>query len=189
MTATSTDVANEAIQLMGGNQPLVTGVAPNFDSSTNGVILSKIYVPAVQTVARQFAWDFGRNISPLNLTGNTAPFPWAFEYFYPASAVQIWQLVPPSFDDANNPLPTTWSVGNALFQGIQRKVIWTDLANALVVANNAPAESTWDPLFREAVVRLLASGLAMASAGKPDTAQAMLESGAAFESLGEGRAD
>jgi len=37
------------------------------------------------------------------------------------------------------------------------------------------------------VVRALASELAMALFGKPDVAQMYLESGAAFESIGEGR--
>lgn len=189
MTVTSNDIANQAIQFMGGNQPAVTGFSPNFDSSTAGKALAKIYVPAVATVARQFAWDFTRSSATLSLSGNVAPFPWALEYIYPAQAVQIWQLLPPALGDANNPLPVNWAVGNSLVSSVQTKVIWTNLANALVVVNNNPLESTWDPGFREAVVRLLASELAMAIAGKPDVAQSMLQSGSAFESVAEGRPD
>jgi hypothetical protein len=73
--------------------------------------------------------------------------------------------------------------------GVQTKVVVCDIANAVGIYNNNPAESLWDPLFREGVVRLLASELAMAIAGRPDTAQSLIESGAAFESLGEGRPD
>ena len=57
------------------------------------------------------------------------------------------------------------------------------------IFNNNPGPDVWDPLFREAVARLLASVLAMAIAGRPDTAQAFLDSGAAFESIGERRGD
>ena len=187
MAVTSNDIANQAIQMIGDNQPAVTGFAPNFDSSPAGVALSKIYYPTVFTVARQFSCDFARFASALTLSGNAAPFPWSYEYLYPSSAVQIWQIMPPSLVDTNNPLPVNWTVANTLVSGTQTKVIRTNQASAVAVGNNAPAESTWDPLFREAVVRLLASNLALAVAGKPDMSKDMLESGGAFESLGQER--
>jgi hypothetical protein len=190
MAATSTDVANQAIQLMGDNTPPVAGVAPTFDNTPAGLALQKLYVPAVQTIGRQWGWDLARAIVTLALTGNAAPMGWAYEYVYPANGIEVWQLMPtPPFADANNPLPLNWNVGNTLVASVQTKVIWTNLQNAQATYNNAPSEATWDPLFREAVVRLLASELAMALAGRPDTAESLLQSGAAFESLGEGRAD
>ncbi len=76
---------------------------------------------------------------------------------------------------------------NTLVNGIQTSVIWSNLIDAIGVFNNNPLESVWDPLFTQAVVRLLASELATALAGRPDTAQMMLESGSSFESLGEMR--
>jgi hypothetical protein len=72
---------------------------------------------------------------------------------------------------------------------VQTKVIWTKQSGLLAVFNNAPAESTWDPGFREAVVRLLASELAMAVRGAPEAMQQLLQSGAAFEVIAEGRPD
>lgn len=184
---TSTDIANQAIQLIGNNQSPVTGVAPTFDNSTNGIALSYLYNACVQTVGRQFAWDLARNTVTLSLTGNVAPFPWLLEYSYPQNGIQVWQLFPASLTDTNNPLPTNWAVGNAVVNGTQVKVIWTNLANAKATYNNNPNENTWDPDFREAVVRLLASELAMATAGKPDTSESLLQSGAAFETIAEGR--
>lgn len=189
MTVTSTDIANQALQLMGQNEPAVTGVAPTFDDSKAGVALQSLYQPCVNTVARQFGWDFGRNVATLSTTGNTAPVGWTYEYLYPTNAVEVWQLVPTSLTDANDPVPYNWATGNALVGGIQKKVIWANLANAKVVYNNAPTEDTWDALFREAVVRLLASELAIALAGKPDTSTVLLESGSAFERLGEQHQD
>jgi hypothetical protein len=190
MAATSTDIVNQAVQLLGWDNPTpVTGVAPNFDTSTLGKAAAAIYAPCVATVARQFGWDFTRNMVGLTLSGNVAPFPWSYEYLYPTNGIQVWQVMPSStsFTDFNNPLPVNWVVGNAVVSSIQTKVIWTNMASARVVYNNAPLESTWDPLFREAVVRLLASELAMATAGKPDVSQSLLETGGAFESIGEKR--
>ncbi len=189
MPITSNDIANQAIQLIGDNQPLVTGVAPNFDTSTAGIALSKLYAPCIQTVGRQFAWDMARRTIALTLSGNTAPFPWSFEYLYPTNGIEVWQLQPAVIGDANNPLPLNWNVANAVVAAQQQRVIWCNLASAMATYNNNPNENTWDALFREAVVRLLASQLAMAVAGKPDAAQSYLESGAAFENIGEARED
>lgn len=190
MPTISTDVVNEAIQLIGDNQPLVTGVAPNFDASPAGVAAAKLYTPTVQAVGRMFGWDFARNTGALVATGNAAPLPWSAEYFYPANAIEIWQLIPTApANEENNPLPVNWSVANAIVGGNQTKVIHCNLSGAMVVYNNMPAESTWDPLFHQAVVRTLSAALAMALEGKPDTAAAMLESGARFEQAAEARWD
>ena len=184
---TSNDIANEAIQLMGGNQSAVTGLAPTFDNSTTGKALQRLYAPTVAAVARQHEWDFARKTAALALSGNAAPFPWAYEYNYPAECVQLWQIAPASLLDVNNPIPINFTVGNAVVGGSQSKVIWTNLQGALGVYNANPQETTWDALFRQSVVRLLSSVLALSTAGKPDLAQSMLESGGAFETLAESR--
>ena len=173
--------------LMGGNQPAVTGVAPTFDNSTAGKALQQLYAPCVATVARQFGWDFGRNVVTLTLSGNTAPVGWAYEYLYPTNGVEVWQLIPTSLTDANDPIPYNWSVGNVLVGATQTKVIWANLVSAKAVYNNNPTEDTWDPGFRESVVRLLASELALAIGGKPDAAQVLMQSGGAMEKIAEGR--
>ncbi len=187
MPTTSNTIANEALQLVGDNdQKPVTGEAPTFDNSTAGVALQLLYAPAVAAVARQYEWDFARKVITLVLSGNAAPFPWAFEYSYPPNGIQVWTLMDVASDPLY-PLPTSFDVGNTLVATQQVKVIHTDLANARAVFNNNPLPDVWDPLFHQAVVRLLASALAMALAGKPDVAQSYLETGGAFETLGEGR--
>lgn len=188
-TVTSQDIANQALLMVGGNQPLITGQAPNFDDSTAGKAVAKLYAPCVATVARQFGWDFGRSLVALSVTGNTAPVGWTYEYVYPSNGVQLWQLQPSIEVDPNNPLPVNWSVGNVEVSGIQTKVIWSNLPNATATYNNNPTEATWDAGFREAVVRLLASELAMALEGKPDVVELMLQSAAAMETQAEGRED
>jgi hypothetical protein len=186
---TSLAVANQAIQLIGDNQPLVSAGAPNFDQSPAGVALQQIYAPSVATVMRQFGWDLARNTQPLVATGNVPPFPWAHEYTYPENCLEVLQVAPPSLTDPNDPLPINWSVGNDVVGSTQIKVIFSNLAAALVVYNNGPAENTWDPLFTEAVVRLVASKLAMAIAGRSDSAASLLQSGSAMEQLAETRGD
>lgn len=188
-TLTSQIVANNAIQLIGNESPLVSAGAPNFDTSPAGVALQQLYGPTVATVMRQFGWDMARSTVALTLTNNAAPFPWQYEYVYPANCIELWQVMPPTVSDPNNPLPVNWSVGNDVVNGVQSKVIFSNLQNAQAVYNNGPAESTWDALFTEAVVRLLASKLAMTLAGRSDTAQTLLQSGSQMEQIGETRGD
>lgn len=175
--------------LIGDNQPPVTGVAPTFDNSAAGQALQKLYAPCVATVMRQWGWDAARALVILTVTTNVPPIGWAYEYLYPANGIEVWQLVAPTQADPNNPLPINWNTGNNLVSGKMVKVLWTNLQNAQAIYNNNPSENTWDPGLREAIVRLLASELAMAIAGRPDTAQAFLESGSAFEGIAEGRPD
>ncbi len=184
----STDIVNQALMLIGGNQPPVSGVAPNFDSSPTGKAAALLYVPCVQTVMRSFAWDFVRHTSALALSGNAAPFPWALQYKYPTNCIELWTITVAS-EDINDPLPYNFSVANDVVGAVQQRVINTNLADALGVYNNYPNENTWDASFREAMVRLLASELAMAIAGKPETSQGLLESAGTFEQAGESRQD
>jgi len=184
MTLTSTAVVNQALVDIGNDGPPVTGVAPNFDSSTAGQAAAKIYVDTVKAVARQFSWDFARQNAALSLSGNIAPFPWAFEYVYPSNCIQLWQLVPPTLADPNDPAPVRWAVGNAVVNSNQTRVIWSNLQNAKAFFNGNPAEAAWDSLFTETVVRILGSKLAMALEGKPDTSQSMLETAGAFQGIG-----
>ncbi len=175
---------------MGGNQPAVTGQAPDFDDSINGIALKSLYYPCVATVVRQFAWDCARQTAALSPSGNVAPYPWRYEYLYPVNAVEVLQLMPaPANDDLNNPLPINYVIANNVVGGLQQRVVQTSLANALAVFTVTPLENAWDALLREAIVRLLASELVMATGGKPDVSDVMLKSGAAFEQIGQSRQD
>src|ERR1700677_654651 len=101
MAIDSNAIANQAILLIGDNQPKVVGQAPSFDNSAAGQALQVWYAPTVATVARQFSWDFARKTVALTLTGNTPPNPaWTYEYIYPGT-IELWQLVPPTFTDPN----------------------------------------------------------------------------------------
>lgn len=189
MTVTPSDIVNRAVQLIGGyddNEP-ITGSPPTFDGSVIGLAAGAVYDAVVQTVGRQHGWDFSRASVTLNLTGNTPPIGWTYEYLYPTNGVEVRQVTPAADLDANNPSPVNWTVGNANVSGTVRKVIWSNQQFAHAYFSNQPAETLWDALFAEAVVRLLASELAMAVPGKPETARDTLTQSAQFEQIGEGR--
>ena len=177
--------------LMGDNQPPVTGNAPTFDSSPAGIAASFLYNPCVQAVARQHEYDFSRNQVTLVASGNSGPFPAGFplEYVYPTNGIQVWQITPAVQTDLNNPLPTNWVVGNTVVSGVQTKVIWTDVAAAVALFNNAPGPPVWDPSFREAVVRLLAAEMAMAIAGRPETSSFYTQTAQAASAIAAARGE
>jgi hypothetical protein len=189
----SVDIANRAIQLIGDNQPPITGTGnyptPTFDTSAAGLVCAQVYVGVVNTVGRQFGWDFSRNTAALvaGNTGAAVPVPWKFEFLYPTNGIQVRQLVPTIIADPNNPLPIRWAVANDLIAGIVTKVILTNLAAGFAVFSNQPNENLWDAGFTEEVIRLLANYIAMGIAGRPDTSQAALESMKEFGALAETR--
>lgn len=176
MPTTSADIVNQALQMIGDNQPMVQGTSPTFDNSPGGVAAQKLYVATVQEVGRLFEWDFARKNIALSLSGNVAPVGWTYEYRYPTNGIEVWQLMPASLSDPNNPLPINWVVANNIVGGEQVRVIHTDLVSARAVYNNDPRPEAWDATFTESVVRLLASKFAMALAGRPETAQNLLDS-------------
>lgn len=111
------DVVNRALQFVGGlnNFGAVTGTPPNFDNTQQGKAAGILYYGVVQTVMRQFGWDFARNYKTLSLTANSAPLGYLYEYLYPVDVVQLHQLLASATPvDFNNPAPVRWTVGNAL---------------------------------------------------------------------------
>lgn len=180
MPQTSNTVANQALDLVGNNSPKVSGFAPTWDSSPAGKVLQDIYDQTVAEIQRQYAWDASRRVVELVLSGNTGPYlagQYDNEYLYPGNGVEVWEVQPGVATDKNDPTPFNATIGNTLVSGVQRKVIWTDLDDAIAIYNNNPTESVWDPGFTGAVVRSLASKLALALAGRPETAAAMGQAG------------
>lgn len=176
MAQDSNTVANQALDLVGNNSPKVSGFAPTWDNSPAGKILQDIYAQTVGATQRQFGWDASRHLVALVPSGNTGPYlagQYDNEYIYPRNGIEVWEVQPSTLDNKNDPLPYNYTVGNTRVLGAQTKVIWTDVANAVAIYNNDPVESVWDFGFTEAVVRALASKLALALAGRPETAALM----------------
>lgn len=187
---TSNTVANQAIFLIGGNSPPVSGFAPNFDNSAAGKALASIYVPTVQAVQRQFGWDASRRQVALVASGNPGPFlagQFALEFLYPGNGIEVWEVQPATPSDKNDPLPYNSTVGNTLVNGVQTKVIWTDVVAPVAIYNNQPTEAVWDSLFTEAVVRAIASKLAEALSGRPETASLLGQTSQQVAGINTGR--
>lgn len=114
---TPADIVNQAVQLVAGydNQSPVTGSPPYFDQSVVGLAAGIIYNNVVQAVTRQLAPEFARTVTTdLELSANTPPLGFNYEYLYPTDGAQLLQVIPATFADENDPRPVDWTVGNAV---------------------------------------------------------------------------
>lgn len=189
MATTDSDIVNQAIAMAGIVSPPVGGVSGAFTPVTEkaAIAANYLYPACVQTIARQYGYDFSRNVAALVTSGNSPPIGWTFEYLYPTNGIEVRQVIPPSVTDANNPTPVRWTVGNSSVTGSLTRVIWSNTTTASVVFTNQPTPDQWDAGFREAVVRLLGSEMAMAIAGKPETAKMTFETEQIFEQAAQTR--
>lgn len=165
---TSVGVVNMALEQIASQSQIVSlsGTSPE------QIAASALYTQVVELVLRSLEPEFSRREATLSASG-TPVLGWANSYSYPADCLGVRQVVPASIN-TNDPQPIRWSVvttGTALF-------INTNQASASVFyvtsAAGVGAEGIWDSIFTEAVVRTLASELAMAIAGRPDFSKQML---------------
>lgn len=153
-------------------------------------------------VLRQLDPDFARRTVGLALSGNgplvgTAgiPPPYQYEYLYPSDCLRTRQVRPAAGSyDINDPLPVRWAVGLGFIISGQTatptKMIWTNQVAALLVyTSRTPTEDLFDASTSEAIVRHLASPLAMAIAGRPDFAKSILEQAQMIAQMAEGHDD
>jgi hypothetical protein len=183
------DIVNRATVLIGGlnNQPAVVGTPPNFDGSPIGIAAGIAYGGVIQTINKQYGYDFSRYEMALTLSGNTPPWGFTQEYLYPTNGVEVRQVMlsaaAQAAGDPNDPLPVLWNIGFNQVGGIPTKVIWTDVPSAYAVVSGQPPEALWDALYTEAVVRLLAAELDMAIAARPDSANIEMERMGLFQQV------
>lgn len=185
----SSNVVNEALQLIGFDGNAVTGSAPTFDTSTAGQSAALFYNDSIAAVTRLHQWDFARTTAPLVLSGNPAPFPWSYEFIYPEDCVQLWQVTPQTIADVNNPAPSDWVRGVNIIGSIQQSVIWTNVSLAQAIYAGSPTPASWDPVFRANVILYLASRFAVSLLGKPDLAQSLFEQVGTMTQIGSTRSD
>jgi hypothetical protein len=184
---TAADIVNRALQEIAA-QATVTGTNPTFDGSAAGNAAGILYDGVVQTILRSQDWEFARREAvTLATDGNVAPPPWAAEYVYPADCMRLLQVMPATLVP-NDPQPVVWSVAEVTVSGQPAKAILTNQANARATyMSSAPTENQWDSIFTEAVVRMLASELAMALGGRPDFSEKMLQISGGLVQSGGGR--
>jgi hypothetical protein len=187
MTALQAAVVNETLEAIAAQ----TTITDLNDGSSTGNAAGVIYEPIVQMLLRQLDPDFARKRAPLAVATTVPVPPYAFEYAYPDDCLRSRQVAPaPANYDPLDPQPIRWAVAFDTVSGVDTKVILTNLADAaLVYTSSEPTEAQWDPTFREAVVERLAVPLAMALAGRPDFAKAVLEEAMATAGMAAQRDD
>jgi hypothetical protein len=174
LTLTPLKVVNRALVEIAQGVPLASGTpGTNFDGSPNGIYAAALYQGAVEMLLRQQDYEFSRTYVPLvNATVLTPPY-WQNAYVYPAQALRIRQVLPPTLPGIDDPIPVRWDVG---WDGTQQ-VIWSNLAftdGAIITTRNVN-ETQWDSMFTEQMVRYLGSQLAIPVAGRPDFSEKMLD--------------
>jgi hypothetical protein len=111
-------------------------------------------------------YDFARASVTATAVAGAVPAPWLFMYAYPDNAVRIRDIMTPTYlANLNNPLPTNFSRGTTVVDGVTVQVILTnDAADTLVFTEQVTNPSLWQEGFTESVIDALASRLAPALA-------------------------
>ena len=130
------------------------------DGSPDSTYIIPIYSEARDALLRSSTCDFAKKTTTLTTSGQTAPVPWAQSYIYPTDCLQVRNvyLASAQLADLNDPLPTTWSVGDDPTAG---KVIFSNIATATIVYTaRITNPSQWDSMFIDSLIDGLATALA-----------------------------
>lgn len=178
---TATDVCNRALAEAIAQYTL-SGTNPAFDASAAAKACGLLYDPAWQMLLREQDTEFSRFTGTL-VAGGIATYPWSNAYLYPSDCLKIRTVVPATWDP-NDPQAIRWSEQNQIISTVPTRIILTNVPSAkLVYTTSNVTPDVWDFSFQEAVVRFLASQLALAVAGRPDLSRALLgQSGGILQS-------
>jgi hypothetical protein len=171
---TSASIVNRALAEIAG-QYSVTGTNPTFDGSAAGNAAGTLYNGAVNLLLRQSDYEFSRTTVALTPLVVATPLNWTYAFLYPTDCLKIRQVFPTIATPDYDPQPILWDVATVAISGFQNRAIYTNIAPAsLVYTTSSVTENEWDSMFEEAMVRYLASELAMAIGGRPDFSKEML---------------
>ncbi len=183
--ATDLSICNRAIAECIGRYTM-TGTLPNFDQSAAAQACALLYVPAWQMLLREQDTEFSR-VANFLVPGGAPDFPWSYSYFYPVDCLKIRSVVPANWN-LNDPQAIRWSEQIQDISSASTRVIFTNVPNAVLVYTTlAVTPAIWDSNFEESVVRLLASELALALAGRPDLSRTLLGQAGNILQSGEGK--
>ena len=184
--STAVSLVNRALQEIAA-RATVTGTNPTFDGSAAGKAAGILYTPAVEMLLREQDWEFSRITATLVTSGVPVLYPWTYSYLYPSDCMKIRSVVPVTWI-LNDPQPVRWSEQSWPVGGLNVRTILCNVpAAVLVYSTNNVTEVQFDPLFEEALVRFLASELAMALGGRPDYSRVKLEESGSLVQSGAGR--
>ncbi len=182
---TATEICNRAIAECIGQYTL-SGTNPAFDASTAAKACGLLYDPAWQMLLRDQDTEFSRltaNLTP----GGTPTYPWSNAYLYPPDCLKIRSVAPAAWT-ASDPQPIRWSEQNQIILTVPTRIILTNIpAAVLIYTTSNVTPDVWDFSFQEAVVRFLASQLALAIAGRPDLSRTLLGQAGSILQSGEAK--
>lgn len=167
------DITNRALATIGTRSQITSMV----DGSQEALYANIIYNDLRDFMLREGDYDFALvDIAP---TPQAIPaVPWTFRYSYPTDCIRIRQLITSNFV-ALDPLPVEW---NILSIANVRFIVTTQAIANILYTYPAP-EDSWDAIFTESFVRLLASGLAFALENRIEASREKLQEALAFANI------
>lgn len=177
------DICNVALVRVGYKRR----IGSLYEGSFASKICLDVYGQTRDALLRLTDWDFSEQIAAGVISG-TAPFPWSFQYAYPANCLRVRGIFGLNYvADPNDPLPVNWQTGNATIASVPVQVIWADFASATIVFTAQVTNPlTWEPLFVEALIDNLAQRVALGLSG-PDAVKLEMQEAKEADAAGDAR--
>lgn len=167
------DITNRALATIGTRSQITSMV----DGSAEALYANLLYNDLRDFMLREGDYDFA--LVDIAAVPQAVPaLPWTFRYSYPTDAIRIRQLIPLGFI-ALDPMPIEW---NLLSIANVRYIVTTQAIVNILYTYPAP-EDSWDAIFTESFVRLLASGLAFALENRIPASREKLQEAIAFANI------
>lgn len=169
------EVAREALAQIGTRSK----IASLDDGSAEAQYINLLYGPIRDFLLVDGDYDFALTHVGLVAITTPPPFPWAVAYEYPvgAEALRIRQLIPENYDPLD-PRPVEWNItgGTGHFIYASRPIV-----RALITFR--ATEDLWDAMFRQSMVRMLASALAFALENRIEASKVKLDEALGFAGI------
>ena len=184
----SAGIVNQALAHIAAQASVVGAVPMLTGGGSASEYANVLYPQCVDMLLREQDYEFARVVgAPLTLAPGAATGGWSYAYIYPSDCLRLRQVTP-AVPDANDPWPIGWNVANVVIGGTPTRVILCNITPALAnYTTSSVTEAEWDSLFTEAMIRLLASELAIALGGRPDLGRAKLAEAGQIMSSAVGR--
>lgn len=177
--ATNVDITNRALATI-GTRSQITSMT---DGSTEALYANILYNELLYFMLAEGDYDFAMT-DILAIPATAPPHIWKYSYEYPQIALRIRQVVPVNYNPLN-PEPVEWNV----FSNTVSRYILTNTEASILIITYSPPEDYWSPIFTEAFVRLLASGLAFALENRIEASNTKLSEALSFAGIANMRDD
>jgi hypothetical protein len=177
------DIANRALSRIGTQKTIANFTDPTPAATQCGLWYDQVR----QALLRTAPWAFARRQQPLTQTGdavpdNTAPFPWMYQYAYPADCLKFRYVLPSapastaSAPNVSDTSWTQWQQPNRAHRYMLDTIFDAESNPSRILVSNVPnaigcytydctVPDMFDPLFTRALVEALAAELVMPLSG------------------------